>query len=46
MKAKHYEAPETDVIPMSFLEDVCINPSGNVPDYNKRTDFIWDDEED
>lgn len=45
MKYKFYEAPETEVIPLAFLEDVCQGLSGNLPDYGKRT-FDWEDEED
>lgn len=45
MKAKPYEAPETDVIVMSFLESVCQGPS--VPNYHNRTDIdiLWDEDE-
>ena len=47
MNTKHYERPETDVIPMLFPEDICQNPSGKLFDYNKRDDIDldWDDDE-
>lgn len=44
MRVKNYEKPDSVIVPMSFQEDVCLDPSGGVPNYTKVTDFEWEDE--
>ena len=45
MKKVFYEAPGIEIIPMTYLEHVCQNPSnrGNAPDYTV-VDYEWEDE--
>lgn len=45
MGIRLYESPETEIIFIGVMEDVCQNRSGGIPDYNKQS-FEWEDEED
>lgn len=47
MRKNTYSAPETEVFPLLFMEDVCNGPTGSVPDYDHKSynpDWDYDSE--